>query len=161
MLRFATPFIASLKEVFKVMLKEEVRVHSPVEKSDRVARGDVTSVIGVTGEVRSSSKVKPFAGLLALSFSEKVYISIANQVLGENYTAYTSEISDVGSELANIILGKSKPALVEQGFTPAMTSPSTIRGKDLEINFPLKSYVVEVTVDSRFGSFHLDLSYQE
>lgn len=161
MVRFSAPFVQSIKEVFAVMMKVELRIHSPRLKVDRNARGDMTSLIGVSGLVNRDGQSKDFSGLLALSFSEPVYLAIASKMLGEEYSEYVEDIADVGSEIANIVLGKSKPALVELGFQVGMSSPSTVRGKDHQINFPPQAVVVEVTVDSELGPFYMSLSYLE
>lgn len=159
MLNFSKPFILSTKEVFKVMMGIDLVMHSPRFKETRVARGDITSIIAVIGEITKDQEKKDFSGLLAFSFSENVFLAIASKMLGEEYSEYNEEISDVGSEIANIVLGKSKPALVELGFKVGMSSPSTIAGKNHQISFPEQGHVIEITVDSELGSFTLDISY--
>jgi CheY-specific phosphatase CheX len=135
-LEFAAPFIKSTKDTFKIQLSTEVTMHSAGIKTSSVGHGDITALIGITGILETAKGLKEFRGLLALSFKEDVYLRLASQMLGEEYKEYNQDIADAGAEIANIILGTAKPGLNQIGMKLGMTSPSTIRGKDHEINFP-------------------------
>jgi chemotaxis protein CheX len=159
--KVSEPLIANLKDVFRRMVGLELSMQPPRLKLDRLARGDLTSLIPVSGAVTRDGQSVPFSGLLMLSFSESVYLAIATRMLGEVHTTVTDEIADVGSEIVNIVLGKSKPALSELGMQLSMTSPSTVIGKDHHISLPELAQTVEVLVGSEVGAFYLEISYVE
>lgn len=160
-LKFAAPFVKSTKETFKVMLETEVNMHSPKIKTTNSAVGDITSIIGINGIIKTSKGQEDFRGLLALSFPETVYLKVASKLLGEEYSTFVPDINDVGSEIANIILGSSKPGLSEIGIMLTMTSPSSIRGQNHEISFPKDGMVVEMVVSSNLGDFQMALCCQD
>jgi CheY-specific phosphatase CheX len=160
-LKFVAPFLKSTKETFRVMVSTEVTMHSPKLKSSNVGHGDLTALIGLTGILETEAGPVDFRGLLALSFAEKVYVNIASQMLGEVHNEYSPEIADAGAEIANIILGTAKPGLSAIGIKLAMTSPSTVRGKNHEISYPRDGLIVEIEVSSHLGDFFLDLCYQD
>ncbi len=160
-LKFSAPFIKSSKETFKLMMHTEVTMHSPKLKTDTVSTGDITAIIGMNGSVENTEGPKDFKGVLAISFPEPIYVKLAGRMLGEEYSEYTADISDVGAELANIILGAAKPGLSALGIKLDMTSPSTVRGKHHEISFPRGSTIVETTMSCDLGDFFLDICYQD
>lgn len=160
-LKFSAPFIKSSKETFKVMMHTDVTMHSPKLRTDSVSTGDITAIIGMNGFAENVDGPKEFKGVLAISFPEPVYVKLASRMLGEDYTEYSSEIADVGAELANIILGSAKPGLSALGIKLDMTSPSTVRGKLHEISFPRGSTIVETTMTCDLGDFFLDICYQD
>jgi chemotaxis protein CheX len=158
-LKFSSPFIKATKETFSTMVYTELNLHSPKIKTDSVSRGDITALIGISGVYQDDGKQTDFRGLLALSFPEAVYLKLASRMLGEDYHEYGPDISDVGAECANIILGRAKSSLIDMGIKLGLTTPSTIRGKNHEINYLKGSIVIETTASSDAGDFFLDLSY--
>lgn len=161
--QFSKPFIDALKDTFKTMLDMDLDAHTPRIKNNSIATGDITSMIGMNGQVKSkkSGENEPFAGLLALTFNEEIYIKLAGQMLSEEFTEYCDEISDAGSEICNIVMGNAKNGLSPYGFQIEMASPSTVRGKNHQLKYPPKSTVIEITCTTKFGDFTLEICYQE
>lgn len=161
--QFSKPFIDSLIDTFKTMLDVDLSVHTPRIKNSSIATGDITSMIGMNGFVKSISTGadEPFAGLLALTFKEELYIKLAGEMLGEEFSEYCDEISDAGSEICNIVMGNAKNGLSPLGFKIEMATPSTVRGKDHQLKYPPKSTVIEITCTTTFGDFMLEICYQE
>ena len=158
---FSKPFIDNLKETFKMMVQTDVVVHTPKIKETPIAKGDITSLIGMNGTKQTETEERSFKGLLAMTFPEDVYIKLASRMLMEEYTEYNNEISDVGSEICNIVMGNSKNGLSQLGFKIGMASPSTIRGTNHQIKYPPKTVVIEITCSTDVGDFILELCYQE
>lgn len=158
---FSKPFIDGLKETFELMMSAELSAHSPKIKDDSLTRGEFTSIIGMNGKVEKDGEQRDFKGLIGLSFNMDVYLKIASAMLMEEHTEYSEEISDTGSEIVNIIMGNAKSALSEKGYDIGMATPSTVRGKDVEIRYPKGTIVVEVLIESSLGTFILEICYQE
>lgn len=158
---FAKPFIDNLKETFEMMVQTKVKVHTPQVKKTPIAKGDITSLIGMNGTKDLNGKEMSFKGLMALTFPEEVYVKLAGRMLMEEYTEYCDDISDAGSEICNIIMGNSKNGLSQLGFKIGMASPSTIRGTNHEIKYPPKTVVIEIMCTTEVGDFILELCYQE
>lgn len=158
---FAKPFIDALSDTFETMVQSKIKAHTPTIKEESTAKGDITSLIGMNGEVERDGKVNPIKGLLAISFPLPVYLKIASAMLMEEYTEFNEEIADTGSEIANIVMGNAKNGLNAQGYKIEMASPSTVRGPEHHITYPSGTTVIEVTVSSDHGDFSLELCYQE
>ena len=158
---FSRPFIDALSETFETMVQTSIKAHSPAIKKTARANGDVSAMIGMNGTLESNGKTSPFKGLLVLSWPEEVYIKIASAMLMEEYTEYNEEISDTGSEIANIVMGNAKNGLTPLGFKIEMATPTTVRGKAHEIKYPPKTTVVAMTITCDHGEFTLELCYQQ
>jgi CheY-specific phosphatase CheX len=159
---FSKPFIKATKETFATMVHTEVKLHSPRLKDGKLSSADITALIGMSGKYHKEGKERDFKGLLALSFNEKTFLKMASRLLGEDYTKFVPDIADSGAELCNIILGNSKSALKEMGIQLDLTTPSTIRGPEHEINYPHNSLIVETTISSDLGEdFYLNICYQD
>lgn len=160
-LKFSAPFIKSAKETFKTMMGTEITLHSPKLKENTLSTGDITALIGINGNIERNGKVNEFRGLLALSFPEDVYLKLASRMLGEEYKEYSADIADAGAECTNIILGTAKPDLLKIGIKLGLTTPSTVRGRQHEIQYPKTGIIVETNVTCDLGNFFMDLCYQD
>ena len=72
---FINPFLESIVNVLSTMAQLEAKPGRPMIKKDDVAQGDVTGLIGMTGEQARGS--------LAVSFSEQAILEISKQRLGD------------------------------------------------------------------------------
>lgn len=158
---FSKPFIDGIKETFNIMMEVDVRIHSPSIKSDNKAKGDISAIIGMNGNLEKQENNKPFKGQMVLSWTEEVYVNMANKMLMEEYTEYNEEIQDAGAEISNIVMGNAKKFLNPMGYKIEMATPSTIRGKGHEIIYPPDTTIVEIKVSSSLGDFMMELCYLE
>lgn len=159
-LNLSAQFVNSTKDVFRIMVTTELKLHSPTIKKDRLAKGDITGLIPLTGVRLDGNGDKEFCGLFALTFRDPIYFAVASRMLGEDIREYGPDVADVGAELVNIILGKTKPAMQSMGIQLGMTSPSTIRGPFHEVDFPQKCEVIEIVASSDLGDFYVNICYQ-
>ena len=158
---FSKPIVDGLKETFSMMIGTEIEIHSPQIKKNSRVKGDITATIGMNGNLEKNGQSQPFKGLVALSLKESTYLKIASAMLMEDYTEYNEEVSDVGSEIVNIVMGNAKKELAPQGYKIEMATPSTVRGKNHEIRYPPETQIVETVVSCEFGDFTLEICYQE
>ena len=161
-LDFSKPFIDALKETFSVMMQDEISIHSPSIKTSLMTTGEITSLIGMNGTLtKDDNDQRDFRGQIVISFSEDVYIKVASAMLMEEYTEYCDDISDTGAEIINIVMGNAKASLAPKGYSIGMATPSTIRGKDVEVKYISGTTTIETKIDSSFGSFTLEICYNE
>ncbi|MBW1796529.1 MAG: chemotaxis protein CheX [Deltaproteobacteria bacterium] len=76
-------------------------------KKDQVASGDVSGVIGLTGEVN---------GTISVSFTEKSILAIVSNMLGEEMKELNEDIRDAVGEIANMISGQARQELIAIPF---------------------------------------------
>lgn len=159
--QFSKPFIDGLKDTFATMVQTEIKTHSPQIKKDPNAIGDISALIGMNGLLEKDGKTVEVKGLIALSWKEDVYVKMASRMLMEEYSEYNEEISDTGAEIVNIVMGNAKAKLASEGFKIEMASPSTVKGRELEIKYPPKATIIEITCSADIGEFSLEICYQE
>lgn len=160
-LKFSKPFIDALKDTFKVMLSTDITAHSPKMKTDNMARGEITAMIGMTGTVEKDGKSQDFNGLIALSFTKEVYLKIASAMLMQEFDDYCEDMEDTGAEIANIVMGNAKKVLATQGYKIGMSTPTRIKGVNHEIKYPSNTNVIETSISSALGEFSFDICYRE
>jgi len=160
-LEFSKPFVDGIRNVFETMVFTKVATQKPSLKQGNTSKGDVSAVLGMTGEVTKDGEVLPFKGMLVLSWPLETYLKVAGAMLMAEYSEYNDEIADVGAEISNMIMGNAKRDLTPQGYKLDMSIPSMISGKDHNINYPNRTVVVEIPIESDHGVFYMELCYKE
>ncbi len=150
---FVNPFLEAVINVLGTMASTEASPKPPFVKSDDRAMGDVTGVCGMVGE-----KAK---GSLAISFTEEAILSIASRMLGEEISSMDETIADVVGEITNIVVGGTKRALVEQGYTFDMAIPSTVIGKDHSIFHRTDGPIMIVPFETDAGKFFVEVCFEK
>jgi len=146
--KFINPFLNGASEVIKTMAFLEAVAGKPYLKKDEAARGDVSGIIGITGDA---------IGSLAISFSEGCICGIVGSMLGETYTEPTQEVLDAAGELTNMISGVARTNLEKMGLQVYAAIPSVIFGKDHTIRHILKSPSIVIPFSTDKGDFFVDI----
>lgn len=158
---FSKPFIDATKNTFEKMVFTKLNSGKPEIKKDRVARGEISAIIGISGLKKEDGKQSKFRGMILVSFPTDVYIKIANAMLGESYTEYNDEIKDVGAEIINIVVGGAKATLNEFGLYPEMATPTTVQGVNHSISYLDKADVILIPFTSDLGQFFMEICYSD
>lgn len=160
-LDFCRPFIDAVKDIYKTMMNTEISTQKPQIKQNHAYKGDHSAIIGINGFLDGDDSQVTFQGTLVLSWPETVYLKTAEAMLGETYAEFSTEIEDLGCEVANITLGNSKRSLAEQGYKVEMSTPTSIRGKDHNIKSEKNVITIHVPLSCDFGEFYMDLNYTD
>ena len=160
-LEFSKPFIDAGKNVFETMVFTKLEPGKPEIKKDYKSRGDVSAVLGLTGQIKKEGAPKDYKAMLVLSWPYETYFKVASAMLMENFTEYNNEIADVGAEIANMIMGNAKRVLATMGYSTNMAIPSIIEGKNHTIRYPDNTTVIMIPVNSAHGLFYMELCYTE
>ena len=165
-LSVATILAETTKEVFEKLVKTTLSFGKPSFKEGKEIKGDVASIIGTTGTRKASSEEEEdelvdYKAIFVLTWPLEAYIKASNLMLKEKYTAYQYEISDVGGEICNVILGNAKLKLEKEGFTANLSIPSVIHGSKHRVHYPLGSTIVAVPLNSSYGDMTLEFGYAE
>lgn len=116
---------AAVSEVFSKMLKTEVRA-VPVDSEAMSAEAHIASAVGFIGDM---------TGVVYI-YASSTY---ANQMTAAMLEMPDSDVqgdemvNDAMGELANMIVGNLKAALVEKGMSCVLTIPSIVRGSNISI----------------------------
>jgi chemotaxis protein CheX len=146
--KFINPFLQGTIEVLKKMAFIEPRPGKVYLKETSVAHGDVSGIIGITGDA---------VGSLALSFTEVCILNIVNKMLSESYPSATQEVFDAVGELTNMISGVARNYLEKDSMNVYAAIPSVVYGKDHTINHILNSPSIVIPFITERGSFVVDV----
>jgi chemotaxis protein CheX len=160
-IEFSKPFMDAAKNVFETMVFTKLETLKPQIKSDTTSRGDISAILGVTGNLSKDGKEIPYRGMLVISWPYETYFKVASAMLMEEYTEYSDEISDVGGEISNMIMGNAKRTLSEMGYTSNMAIPSIIEGQNHSLKYPTGTTVILIPINSAHGQFFMEVCYRE
>lgn len=150
--QYINPFISATVHVLKTMAHTEAKPGKPYLKKDKVAQGDVSSLIGLTGDV---------SGTISVSFTEKSILSIVTNMFGEEVPSLNDEIGDAVGEIANMISGQARQTLESMGRPLQAAIPSVIMGKGHQITHITNHPVVAIPFQTNNGGFTIEVSFEK
>jgi chemotaxis protein CheX len=106
--KFINPFLKGTLEVLKKMAFIEPLPGKPYLKQTSLAGGDVSGIIGITGDA---------IGSLAISFTEPCICDICSRMLGESYSEANQDVFDAVGEITNMISGVARTYLEKDGMS--------------------------------------------
>jgi chemotaxis protein CheX len=145
---FINPFLQGTIEVLTKMAFVDPRPGKVYLKETSLAQGDVSGIIGITGDM---------IGSLAISFSESCICHLISRMLGESLTEATQEVFDGVGELTNMVSGVARTYLEKDGMEVYAAIPSIVYGKDHTINHILKSPSIVIPFETDKGTFVVDV----
>jgi chemotaxis protein CheX len=146
--KFINPFLYGTVEVLKKMAFTEPRPGKVYLKKTTIAHGDVSGIIGITGDM---------IGSLAISFGESCICHLVGSMLGESYAEANQEVFDAVGEITNMISGVARTHMEKEGMQVYAAIPSVVYGKNHTINHILKSPSIVIPFDTDHGAFVVDV----
>src|SRR4030042_685579 len=96
--RLINPFIEATLHVLETISSTKAAPGKPFLKKDHIARGDVSAVIGLTGEA---------SGTISVSFTDACIMAIVSRMFGEQIKELNRDIQDAVGEISNMICGNA------------------------------------------------------
>jgi chemotaxis protein CheX len=146
--KFINPFLQGTVEVLKKMAFVEPHPGKVYLKNTAVAHGDVSGIIGITGDM---------IGSLAISFGESCICHLVGSMLGESYAEANKEVFDGVGEITNMISGVARTHMEKEGLHVYAAIPSVVYGKNHTINHILKSPSIVIPFCTDQGEFVVDV----
>ncbi len=150
--KLINPFINATENVLGTMAFVESKAGKPYLKKDDVARGDVSGVIGFTGETN---------GTLSVTFDELCILKIVSSMFGEEMTEINDEIADAVGELTNMISGQARKELEEIGKKYQAAIPTVVTGKNHKLESMTKGPKIAIPFKTDAGSFTVEVSLEK
>ena len=150
-LELINPFIDATLNVLETMASTKARAGKPYLKKDQVARGDISGVIGLTGEV---------SGTTSVSFSEKSILPIVSNMVGEEVKEMNEEIRDAVGEIVNMISGQARQKLDELGRSLKAAIPTVITGKNHVVDHITTYPIIAVPFTTDKGEFTIEVCFE-
>ncbi len=146
------PFISATTNVIKTMANVKVEAGKPFLKEDNIARGDVTGIIGVTGDKNGS---------ISVTFDESSILKVVSNMFGEEMTEINAEVADAVGELTNMISGQARRQLEEAGKMYDAAIPSVITGKNHEITHITDGPQIAIPFTVENGNFTIEVCFED
>ena len=150
--KFINPFLKGTIEVLKKMALVEPCPGKAYLKETSIASGDVSGIIGITGDA---------IGSLAISFSETCICDICSRMLGESYTEACQDIFDAVGEITNMISGVARTHMEKDGMAVYAAIPSVVYGKNHTIKHILSNPSIVIPFCTDRGAFVVDVCIKQ
>lgn len=148
---FINPFLSATLGVLKTMAFTEVTPGKPFLKKDKISRGDVSGVVGITG---------PPNGSMSLTFSKACIVEIVSNMLGEAFQEVNDDIKDAVGELSNMISGTARNELGNKGYSFKTSIPTVVSGPGHEIRHMCKAPTIAIPFNTKAGPFVVEISFE-
>ncbi len=150
--KIINPFIEGALHVLKTMASTEARAGKPYVKKDRVAKGDVSGVIGLTGEAK---------GTVSVTFTGECILDVVSRMFGEEMEELNDEIGDAVGEISNMISGHARQKLEERGKSLKAAIPTVVMGKDHTLSHMTNGAVIAIPFTTDSGKFTIEVCFEE
>lgn len=150
--QYINPFIDATLHVLETMAFTKAEGGKPYLKKDQVAKGDVSSIIGLTGDVK---------GTISISFTKGSILPIVSKMFGEEMKELNDEIKDAVGETANMISGQARQKLEELGLYLKAAIPSVIMGKNHTITHMTDHKIVAIPFRTDNGEFTIEICFED
>ena len=136
---FINPFLEATISVIKTMAFVEVTPGKPYIKKGNSSSGDISGIVGITGEAEGS---------LCITFSKDCILGVIGRMFDEKLKEINDEVKDAVGELTNMISGDSRRRLQDLGYNFQGAIPSVISGPGHEIKHVTKGPILSVPFSS-------------
>ena len=103
----AKPFVDATKHVLTMMAQLDPKPGKPYVKKVSAAAGDVSAVVGLTGDRNGS---------ISISFSKKCAVAMVKNMLGDDISDIIQDAKDAVGEITNMISGQARAGLSQLGL---------------------------------------------
>lgn len=145
------PFLEATVSVLKTMASLNPVPGKPYIKNGTTATGDVSGIVGITGDTEGS---------ICITFTRACILQIISQMLGENQLEINDEVKDAVGELTNMISGDSRRRLEEMGHHFQGAIPAVISGRGHEIRHITKGPILSIPFNTLAGSFTVEVCFK-
>lgn len=146
--KFINPFIFGTMEVMEKMAFVKPVAGKPFAKTDDTARGEISGIIGMTGDA---------TGSLALSFSEICIRGICEKMLGEKHTEINRAVLDTVGELTNMISGSARKMMEKDNLRVIAAIPTIVFGRAHTVRHVIKGPSIVIPFSTECGDFVIDV----
>jgi len=150
-IEIAKPFIKATINVLTTMAMMDPKPGKPFVKKNNTASGDVSAIIGITGDRNGS---------ISVSFSKKCAIALVKAMLGDDVEDIVQDAKDAVGEITNMISGQARAGLAEMGMNFAGSTPSVIMGDNHTITHVSKNPVVAIPFSTQHGDFFVEFVFE-
>ncbi len=149
---FINPFLDAVINVLSTMAGIEAAPGKPYINRKRVAAGDVTGLIGVSGYT---------TGTISLTLEKEAILAIVNNMLSAGYTEIDDDIADAVGELTNMISGKARAQLSGQGMSLRASTPSVFIGRGHTVEHVATAPILAIPFSTEHGGLVVEVCFTD
>jgi len=149
---FVNPFLVALMNVMKTMAQLELKPGAPRKKTDELARGDVSGLIGMVGPQTRGS--------FSITFDKGLALEVMRRMLGEAPAGLNEEVTDMVGEITNMVTGGAKKILSEKGFEFDMATPVVVSGPNHSITHKSQGAKIMMPFECEFGKATIEICFE-
>jgi len=146
------PFIEATLHVLSSIAFTKATAGKPYLKKDAIAKGDISGVVGLSGEAR---------GTLSVSFSKTSILSIVSKMFGEPIEDINDEVRDAVGEILNIVSGLARQKLETKGRVLKGAIPTVITGENHSITHIPKQPIIAIPFATENGHFTIEVCLED
>ncbi|WP_045218370.1 chemotaxis protein CheX [Desulfonatronum thioautotrophicum] len=147
----AKAFMTATIEVLSTMAMITPKAGKPFVKKDNAASGDVTGLIGLTGDK---------TGTVSVTFTQKCALSVVKSMLGDDIQDVIQDTKDMVGEITNMISGKARQILAGDGLTMQAATPSVIMGKNHTVHHVSSEPIMAIPFTTDHGEFSVEFCFE-
>ncbi|MBU2546836.1 MAG: chemotaxis protein CheX [Proteobacteria bacterium] len=148
--KYINPLLSGTRNVFMTMAQIDLTPGKPYLKKDREAQGDISAILGLTGEVEGS---------LSVSCTQQLICQAVTNMLGELFQEIDDDVKDAMGELANMISGDARRILSENGLTIKGGIPTIISGTNHGVRHFTSGPVIAIPFECAFGHLTVEVAF--
>jgi chemotaxis protein CheX len=146
------PFLSAVVEVLGTMAQVRATPGKPSLKACAVASGDISGIIGLTGEC---------TGTISVTFSARCALAVVGNMLAERLTDLDDTVIDAVGELTNMISGKARQGLAASGRILRAGTPSVITGRGHRIRHCCDGPVLALSFATLYGPITVEVCFMD
>lgn len=147
----ARPFIKAAVDILGTMAMVQAQAGRPFIKKENVAEGDVTGLVGVTGDRRGS---------ISISFEKACAVQIVKNMLGDAVEDILSDVKDAVGEITNMVSGQARVGLAAAGMNLQSGTPTVIMGDGHVIKHVNTGTVIAIPFTTGAGGFTIEFCFE-
>ena len=147
----ARPFVRATLDILSTMAGIQASAGQPYVKKNATATGDVSAIVGVTGDKKGS---------IAVTFSRACAIALVKGMLGDDIQDVLQDTQDAVGEVTNMVSGQARAGLTEMGLTLQGSTPTVIVGTSHTIRHISAGPVIAIPFTSAVGDFTVEFCFE-
>ena len=149
---YINPFIESTLRSLDMMAGIAAEKTGLSVKEDLITTFDISSIIGITGEV---------TGSIISSVPTAVACKIASNMLMEEIKDLDQRVEDAIGEIGNIVVGDARRILIQDGHQLNISVPTVVMGKGHKISRSGHIPCIAIPFNTPYGEFEVNVGLKE
>ncbi len=148
--KIINPFLEAAINVLKTMAMVDPKPGKAFLKKDHLAHGDVSGIIGITGDAQGS---------MSISFSAPCIKAIVKNLFGMPVEEINDEVRDAVGEITNMICGDARRRLEAENIHLQAGTPTIVSGENHTITHIHNGPKIAVPFDTDAGKFVIEVAF--